>query len=213
MRWIFRYRQIWDFFYEHCSLFTKDSLTKAFQTCGFAVDNVRHVFSGQYLWITSHVADFPFGASVGYGDLSDWRRLDGDVTFQAARYAKVEAALLAWWRNFLQRRSKVALWGAGAKGVTLANLVDPEAELIDCVVDVNPAKQGGFVPGTGHSIIAPELLTDRGVTTIVLMNPNYSAEVARQMAALQVHADLVSEREVCSSMPSLWFGNRRVFIE
>jgi hypothetical protein len=70
----------------------------------------------------------------------------------------------------------VALWGAGAKGVTLANLLDPARERIACVVDLNPSKQGCFVPGTGHPIVGPQKLPDYGVSSAILMNPNYRSE-------------------------------------
>ncbi|MFD1690786.1 hypothetical protein ACFSHR_02120 [Azotobacter chroococcum] len=59
-------------------------------------------------------------------------------------------------RDWLQRLcslrqcGKVSLWGAGAKGATFANLIDPDCSLIECVVDLNPRKQGGsfLVRGT-----------------------------------------------------------------
>ncbi|MBT3786413.1 class I SAM-dependent methyltransferase, partial [bacterium] len=50
VEWILRNKVIWDFFYEHCSLFTKSSLAFAFEKTGFCVDSVDHVFGEQYLW-------------------------------------------------------------------------------------------------------------------------------------------------------------------
>ncbi|MEX1027489.1 MAG: class I SAM-dependent methyltransferase, partial [Candidatus Paceibacterota bacterium] len=51
VEWILRQRVVWDFFYEHCSLFSATSLTEAFQRAGFDVVSVEHVFAGQYLWL------------------------------------------------------------------------------------------------------------------------------------------------------------------
>jgi len=48
--------------------------------------------------------------------------------------------------------------------------------LIDCLVDLNPNKQGKYVAGSGHAIIDPLGLDERGVTDVVLMNPNYRDE-------------------------------------
>lgn len=70
----------------------------------------------------------------------------------------------------------VALWGAGAKGVTLANLIDPERHWIACVVDLNPQKQGHFIPGTGHPIVGYQDMMRYRVKTAILMNPNYLQE-------------------------------------
>jgi hypothetical protein len=93
----------------------------------------------------------------------------------------VENNLKKNWQEqieLLNRNGRVAMWGAGAKGVTFANLVDPHQEHIACVVDVNPRKQGHFLSGTGHPIVNHHTLTSYGVTSVILMNPNYHEEVA-----------------------------------
>lgn len=36
------------------------------------------------------------------------------------------------------------------KGVTFANLVDPECKWIDSVIDLNLQKQGMYIPSTEH---------------------------------------------------------------
>jgi len=69
---------------------------------------------------------------------------------------------------------KVAIWGAGAKGATYLNLIDPNRELIEFAVDLTSEKQGKFIPGTGHKIVSYEAL--RNVDVVLLMNPNYHEE-------------------------------------
>jgi SAM-dependent methyltransferase len=169
VEWILRNRVIWDFFYEHCSLFTPASLTAAFQRSGFAVRSVRHVFEGQYLWLEAGLA--PEAGAV--------RASAGDIPALGEQFALAEARLRTQWRERVRelgREGKVAIWGAGAKGATFAHLVDPQGSRIDCLVDLNPDKQGRFVPGTGHPIVAPAELATRGVRFAILMNPNYRAE-------------------------------------
>jgi hypothetical protein len=95
------------------------------------------------------------------------------------------AARLAAWTNGLAEhlgRGTLALWGAGAKGATLAALTDPDGALIDCLVDINPRKQGGFTAVTGHPVVAPAAAAARGVRAVVLMNPNYRAEIVDMIA-------------------------------
>ena len=97
----------------------------------------------------------------------------------AEAFAQSEARQRERWAETvrsLARDGRVALWGAGAKGATFANLVDPEAAWIDCIVDLNPAKQGKFVRGSGHPIVSPGELAQRGVRNAILMNPNYREE-------------------------------------
>ncbi|MFO0918467.1 MAG: class I SAM-dependent methyltransferase [Planctomycetaceae bacterium] len=168
--WILQHQVVWDFFYEHCSLFTPRSLTTAFERAGLAVVGCRHVFGGQYLWLEAQPAAGP----------TPVRRDAGATCHLARRFAIEESRRQTEWMDLLaasRRRGPVALWGAGAKGVTFANLLDPRGELMDCVVDVNPAKQGKFLAGTGHPIVRPEDLLARRVQSVIVLNPNYVAEV------------------------------------
>jgi len=70
--------------------------------------------------------------------------------------------------------STCGIWGAGAKGATFCNIVDPDCEIFSFVVDLTPEKIGNFIPGTGHRIVSYESL--RNVKTVLLMNPNYREE-------------------------------------
>jgi hypothetical protein len=181
VEWILRNRVIWDFFYEHCSLFSAASLTTLFERCGFTVTGVRHVFNDQYLWLEARPAVRPGTAPLHPGSI-----------VEACRdFAGFERELVEGWRARIRALSEnggVALWGAGAKGVTFAGLVDAERTFIDCVVDLNPQKQGHFVAATGHPIVPPADLAGRGVRNVVLMNPNYEAE--NRAIAAQAGLDL-----------------------
>lgn len=186
VEWILRNRVIWDFFYEHCSYFTAASLATAFELSGFAVEDVRHVFGGQYLWLEAKVSNGELEAS----------KEPGEIPVLAKRFSASESALKKDWRAKVRRMTdggKVALWGAGAKGVTLANLIDDGRELLDCIVDLNPQKQGYYLPGTGHPIIGYEDLAPRGVATAVLMNPNYRKENAALLRKANSDIELVEE--------------------
>lgn len=180
--WILRGEVLWDFFYEHCSLFTAGSLSRLFRRAGFAVSSVRHIFGGQYLWLEARP-----------GTVEE-RCEPQETSALALTYgAKVDLLRRNWAARLanLSATGRVALWGAGAKGATFANLIDPNAVLIDCVIDVNPAKQGRFIPGTGHAILSPLNLAGRGVTHVLPMNPNYRAEIASELATLGTRITLL----------------------
>ncbi|MNY47131.1 hypothetical protein D3C86_1823740 [compost metagenome] len=95
------------------------------------------------------------------------------------------------WSGILKGLDTVALWGAGAKGVTFANLLDPARKLIDCIVDLNPDKQGKFIPGSGHPIINYEELQEREINAIIVMNPNYEAEIRQLILDLGLSIDIL----------------------
>lgn len=185
LRWILRNRVVWDFFYEHCSYFTSDSLRTAVERAGFEVEDARHVFGGQYLWLEARAVVSP---------LPSTRRL-GDTLLLCGEFGGEESQLVGRWRSrveALRATGSVALWGAGAKGVTLANLIDPQRERLTCVVDVNPTKQGSFIPGTGHLIIAPRDLPVHQVRHAILMNPAYRQENLALLRECGLDVSLVS---------------------
>lgn len=188
VEWILRNRVVWDFFYEHCSLFSASSLSAAFERSGFSVERVEHIFGGQYLWLEARVSDAALPILRGRPE----------TVALARNYGADEKTLRKKWLDKLvelKARGKVALWGAGAKGATFANLVDPGCVLIDCVVDLNPNKQGRYIPGTGHPIVAPSDLHRRGVMNAVLMNPNYREENLRLLAEAGIELDLIDWSE------------------
>lgn len=177
VEWILHNRVIWDFFYEHCSLFTAESLKVAFCKAGFIVERADHIFNGQYLWLEARRG-----------------RTRELATAYAANERAVRQELLVRLKD-LNRNGKVALWGAGAKGATFANLIAPENALIDCVVDLNPNKQGRFIPGTGHPIVAPEDLPRRNVTSAVVMNKNYRNEILDLITSMGLKLHLIDWSE------------------
>lgn len=185
VEWILENNTIWDLFYEHCSLFSEPSLRTAFSRSGFAVAGFRHVFGGQYFWVEASVAR-PKQIRLGH---------DLDVAERALQFGRTCDGLRHRWTHriaTLAKHQKLAIWGAGAKGVTFANLVDPGRTLIDCVVDMNPRKQGSYLPGTGHPVVDYRVLGSRGVSAAVVMNPQYEDEIRSLLDEENVEVELVS---------------------
>jgi hypothetical protein len=81
---------------------------------------------------------------------------------------------LAGWK---QQGHKVVLWGSGSKAVSFLTTLGITDEL-QFVVDINPHRQGMFMPGTGHSIVSPDFLTDYKPDRVIIMNPIYREEIA-----------------------------------
>jgi SAM-dependent methyltransferase len=167
--WILENRVVWDFFFEHCSLFSPGSLATALARSGFEMTETRSVFGGQYLFMEAKAVPVTH----------DIAPVCGPTCALALAFGEHEQNLLQGWKKTVleyQRNGNVGLWGAGAKGATLANLVDPEASLLSCVVDINSNKCGKYVAGTGHPITDLAGATERGVKALILMNPEYREE-------------------------------------
>ena len=57
--------------------------------------------------------------------------------------------------------------------------------------DVNPRKQGCYLPGTGHVIVAPQALPQFDVAAAILMNPNYREEVRSLLRTSAMDVELI----------------------
>jgi SAM-dependent methyltransferase len=185
LEWILGGVVFWDLFYEHCGYFTRVALGNLFQTAGFEVLEIGTVFGGQYLVVTARpVASSPPPSPV-----------PAVFCEELNAYNRLEGARLRHWReriDDLAGRGRLAVWGAGAKGVTFVNLLDPEASRIACVVDINPAKQRHYVPGTGHPVVAPADLRAGQVRQVILMNPNYLQETQRLATELGLELEIIT---------------------
>lgn len=174
--WIVENVAFQDFFYEHCSLYTPKSISKALCDRGLK-SKVSQVYGGQYMWVSA-VRDHSSAQAGAFDDTSS-----NDHQYVAQR-----TELLSKWTNYVldrQKNGKVALWGAASKGVTFALLLTSSEDLtIDCAVDLNTAKQNRFLPISGIQVVSPEAAMERGVDTIIIMNPNYEDEIRAITAEL-----------------------------
>lgn len=180
---------VWDFIYEHVSYFCGTSLTACFARAGLRVSRTWETFAGQFLCVEAHADGAP-GGPMDASPVPD----GADLTALADGLSAQLTDLLAHWRTEFARvraaGGRVAIWGAGSKGVTFLNLMGPDADL--CVpVDINPQKHGLHVAGTGHRIAAPADLADQGISLVLVMNPVYAEEIAGMVGGLGIVADVV----------------------
>jgi hypothetical protein len=172
--WTARNGCFWDVFYEHCNYFTPPCLAYLSRRAGFSSVRQRLVFGGQYQVVE-------LGAGRPKTPLQPPRR-----TVSLAKFRRESEASLSSLARRLERagaRKGWAIWGAGAKGVALANRLRQIRPSL--VVDANPSKQGGVIPATRIPIVGPEDARIREVELILIANPNYAAEIDSALAALQ----------------------------
>jgi SAM-dependent methyltransferase len=167
----------WDIYYEHCSYFTPASLRALFERCGFDVRDVWVDYGDQYLMIEAVRAVQPARTAADAGEVS---ALAGKV----ARFAEAVADVRAEWKarlgEWAGRGEKVVLWGSGSKAVSFLTTLGITREL-QYVVDINPHRQGMFMPGTGHAIGSPDFLVEYKPDRVVVMNPIYREEIATML--------------------------------
>jgi hypothetical protein len=60
--------------------------------------------------------------------------------------------------------------GTAAHDRRIAHECDPDGDIIEGLVDIDPQEQNRFVPLTGHQIFAPEETARRNVGAICMTN-------------------------------------------
>ena len=185
--WTLRDLGVWDLLYEHCSYFAPCSLRASLRRAELDDMHVDEVFGGQFLAAESGHRR----ATVGEEEERERAQLARLVDAFATRYRE----RLEHWREVCgaaeRAGRRLALWGAGTKGVTFLHALGLPAA-VRAVVDVNPRKHGRYLPGTEHRVLAPEELAARWPDQVVVMNPLYSAEIGAELATLGFTGELVA---------------------
>ncbi|NND44908.1 MAG: class I SAM-dependent methyltransferase [Xanthomonadales bacterium] len=181
---VLREGAFWDVYYEHCSYFRMDNLRALFTRAGFEVLESWLDYEDQYLMVVAQPSVAPKRATPPSDD-------PGAEVSTFVRASKTSRALWAsrlesWDRGGLE----VVLWGGGSKAVAFLSSIE-HAGVIRRVVDINPRKQGGFIPGGGQVVVAPEDLARHPAHKIILMNPVYREEVGAQVVRLGCQAELL----------------------
>ena len=160
--WIGHHRAWFDIFYEHVNYFRLNDFKRMF---GIILEG-GHVFGGQYLYV---VADLTTLRVPKYAD--DCRAdLPPDFLDNVRHHAEVLKT---------RRTGRSAIWGGASKGVIFALFMQRAGVPVDIGIDINPAKQGKYLAGSGLRIHSPEeamalLIPDADV---FVMNRNYLSEI------------------------------------
>ena len=170
--WIVNKNAFWDIFYEHCNYFTEQSLSVMFDEA-----KTGNFFGGQYIYL--------------WADLGKLRSTIPSGTAFTKHTSLTFENKLEGYKKRLHGAGSFAIWGAGAKGSTFLNLLDKKRELVQYVIDINPAKQNKFIAGTGHPIVSPDILQQKPVDNILIMNENYSNEIEQQIRQYNITPNLL----------------------
>lgn len=163
--WIAANRAWFDLFYEHVNYFRLSDFDRMFGKVRLA----RRAFGGQYLVVIAELESLrpPVGSAEDRFDLPR------DFLDSVSRSAKQLTAL----RRDGQHRA--AIWGGASKGVIFSLFMERAGAGVDFVIDMNPAKQGRYLAGTGICVQPPEdaMSQMRPGDDIYVMNRNYLSEI------------------------------------
>lgn len=157
--WICERHAWFDIFYEHVNYFRLSDFNKMFDV---VVDSGK-CFGGQYLYVIA--------------ELSSLRAPIIDPQYRVDFPSDFLTQLASGWQ--VETADPVCIWGGASKGVIYSLLRNRAGMPVDVVIDVNPEKQGKFLPGTGLKVQSPQTgLIDLPSSTIIyVMNSNYMNEI------------------------------------
>ncbi len=186
-------REVWSIHYEQCNCFGVDSLANLFRRCGFHVSSAGTCYEGdQYNFVEATINDNHVKEETKLPVVSQPKSTD--VPKEVLAFEQAYAEAIDQWtlrlNDFRNAGERVVVWGSGGKGISFLNTLDT-SELIRYVVEINPNKQGKYIPGTGQEIVSPEFLREYQPTKIIITNPLYENEMKQQAASLGVQADFL----------------------
>lgn len=172
--------------YEHVNYFTPGALLALLRRAGLAPEGVELDYDGQHLT----------GFARRGGQPAQHPATDSGACPAAdiAALVRKQGAFAVLWANRLEAASlagkEIWLWGGGSRACAFCAQI-PALGRLSGVIDINPRRAGSYLPGTALCTATPEHLRGRSNLCIVIMNSVYAAEIAGQLTALGLQADLL----------------------
>ena len=160
-------RNAWfDIYYEHVNYFRLSDFSRMF---GQIIDSGR-IFGGQYLYVVADLAT----VRTPDGSCAPQFSFPGEFVRSITYYAEM---IRSSYKSTSPARAVV--WGAASKGVIFLLFMKRAGVTVDHVVDINPAKQGRYLPVIGQRVISPSEMLEQtpAGSTIFVMNSNYLNEI------------------------------------
>ncbi len=175
-------------YHEHYSYLSLTAVQRVFEANGLTVFDVEeHGTHGGSLRVFAQRSDGGRHTTTQQVSAVLEREAEAGVAtaifyagFQA-RTDRVKDDFYAFLIDAKRRGKSVAAYGAAAKGNTLMNYAGIRPDLIDFVVDRNPAKQNRYMPGSRIPIVAEERLKVERPDYVVILPWNLRAEVMQQL--------------------------------
>lgn len=175
-------------YHEHFSYLSLTALEKIFRHNGLSVFDVEEISThgGSLRVFTQRIASGGRAVTDHVGRLLERETTAGLASAKGyggfqSRAERVKDDLLAFLIDAKRQGKRVAAYGAAAKGNTLLNFAGIRRDFIAYVVDLNPAKQDKYMPGSRIPIVdEARVLADRP-DYVVILPWNLKSEVMSQL--------------------------------
>jgi SAM-dependent methyltransferase len=183
----------WDTIYhEHFSYFSFLTVSRVFESHGLRLFDVEELptHGGSLRIYGAHDDDPEKPGSERAGELRERERaagLAGLDTYLAygRRVERDKRQILRFLIDLKERGLRVAGYGAPAKGNTLLNYCGVGRDFIDYTCDLNPHKQGHYLPGSHIPIRSPEAIREDRPDVVLILPWNLNEEIMQQLSFIR----------------------------
>jgi 2-polyprenyl-3-methyl-5-hydroxy-6-metoxy-1,4-benzoquinol methylase len=180
----------WDTIYhEHFSYFSFLTVGRVFEAHGLRLFDVEELptHGGSLRVYGCHEGDPAKVESEAAAELRQRERAAGYEQLETylGYGRRVEAdkrQILGFLIDLKQQGLRVVGYGAPAKGNTLLNYCGVRRDFIDYTCDLNPHKQGHFLPGSHIPIRSPEAILEDRPDVVLILPWNLKDEIVAQLS-------------------------------
>jgi SAM-dependent methyltransferase len=180
----------WDtIFHEHFSYFSFLTVSRVFAAHGLRLFDVEELptHGGSLRVYGAHADDAGKPDTARALELRERERAAGyerleTYTEYGARVEADKRRILQFLIGLKDDGRRVVGYGAPAKGNTLLNYCGVRRDFLDYTVDLNPHKQGRFLPGSHIPIRPPEAIREDRPDVVVILPWNLKDEIAEQLS-------------------------------
>lgn len=171
-------------YHEHFSYFSLITVCEIFKEHGMKVYDVEELgtHGGSLRIYVTHEKNDKYSISDRVNQILEREIKFGlkDIASYEVFGKKMEKIKRDSWRllaELKEKGSKIAAFGAAAKGNTFLNYCGIGKEMIDFVADSSSAKQGLYLPGTCIPIVSPDRIREEKPDYIILLPWNLKKEL------------------------------------
>lgn len=179
-------------YHEHFSYFSLSSLQKIFSAHGLIIFDVEElsIHGGSLRIYARHEKNNKLPIDQSVSNLIEKETTFGlkDLKTYDSFQKQVNTVKLNIWNFFINAKNsgkKIVGYGAPAKGNTLLNFCGIGTDLIDYTVDINPHKQGYYLPGSHIPIMPPEKILETRPDYVLILAWNLKDEIMKQMSYIR----------------------------
>ncbi len=179
-------------YHEHFSYFSLTTVKTIFAAQGLTVFDVEELSThgGSLRLYVRHRDHASLPVSSRVAEVLAKERAAGLTCLEpylsfAEKAEAIKHELLGFVISAKQAGKSIASYGAPAKGNTLLNYCGVGCDFIDYTVDLNPHKQGHFLPGTHIPIYHPDYIRKTTPDYVLILPWNLKDEITAQLSYIR----------------------------